>query len=91
MWYMRIRPREKMTNPLQGVIKVECYAIGIDEKERGLDSDRINTISTHLLRERNVTPYNQDLRWATHLYPIYQAESFIKASFLSDIRFKAMF
>lgn len=91
MWYMRIRNKEKMTNPLQGIIKVECYAIGPEEEERGLDSERVNTISSHLLRERNVTPYGQDSRWATHIYPIYQAESFIKASLLSDIRFKAMF
>lgn len=90
MWYMRVRPREKMSNPLQGVLKIECYAIG-EEEEKGLDAQRVNTISAHILRERNVTPFNQDHRWATHLYPIFQAESFIKSNFLSDLRFKAMF
>jgi hypothetical protein len=91
MWYLRIRPRVKMTNPLQGIVKIECYAIDDRETQNGLDADRVNTISAHLLRERNVTPYGQDTRWASHIYPIFAAESFIKASFLSDIRFKAWF
>jgi hypothetical protein len=91
MWYMRIRQKEKMANPLQGIIKIESYAIGQEEEERGLDSERVDTISSHLLRERNVTPYGQDSRWATHIYPIYQAETFIKVSMLSDIHFKALF
>lgn len=80
-----------MTNPLQGIVKVECYAIDDRELQDGLDADRVNTISAYLLRERNVTPYGQDSRWASHIYPVYAAESFIKASFLSDTRFKALF
>jgi len=91
MWYMRIRPKQRMANPLQGIVKVECYAIGAEEEELGLNSERVDTISAHLLRERNVTPYGRDSRWATHIYPVYQAETFIKSSFLSDVRFKAMF
>jgi hypothetical protein len=91
MWYLRIRPPAKMTNPLQGIVKIECYAIDDRETQNGLDPDRVDTISAHLLRERNVTPYGQDTRWASHIYPIFAAESFIKTSFLSDIRFKAWF
>ena len=91
MWYLRIRPPERMSNPLQGVVKIECYAIDAYEEEAGLDSDRVRTISAHILRERNVTPYGKDKRWATHLYPIYAAENFIKQSFLSDMRFEAFF
>lgn len=91
MWYLRIRSPAKMTNPLQGILKVECYAIDDREAQDGLDAERVNMISAHLLRERNVTPYGQDLRWASHIYPVFAAESFIKASFLSDIRFEALF
>lgn len=91
MWYLRIRPRERMSNPLQGIVKMECYAIDKDEEERGLDNERINGISAHILRERNVSPYGKDSRWATHIYPIYQAETFIKSSLLSDIHFEAIF
>lgn len=91
MWYLRIRPRSRMSNPLEGIIKAECYAIEDQEVQDGLDSERVRTISAHLLRERNVTPYGQDLRWATHIYPVYCAERFIKANLLSDIRFEAIF
>lgn len=91
MWYLRIRPRSQMSNPLEGIVKAECYAIEDQEVQDGLDGERIRTISAHLLRERNVTPYSKDSRWATHIYPIYCAERFIKASLLSDIRFEALF
>ena len=91
MWYVRIRPPHMMTNPLQGIVKLECYAIDPEDIESGLDADRINTISGHILRERNVTPFKADLRWASHIYPIYLAEQYIKSSFMSDTRFKALF
>ncbi len=91
VWYLRIRPRNRMTNPLQGIVKAESYAIDDRETEDGLDAERVNTISAHILRERNVTPYGQDSRWASHIYPVFKAESFIKASFLSDMRFEALF
>jgi len=91
MWYLRIRPKNQMINQLQGIIKVECYAIDKIEEEQGLNSDRVNTISEYLLRERNVTPYGQDYRWATHLYPIFLAESYIKSCMFSNLRFEGLF
>lgn len=90
-WYLRIRQPERMSNPLQGIIKTECYAVDRFEEQRGLDADRITTICEHLLRERNVSAYGADSRWATHLYPVYVTESFIKAQLLSDTRFEALF
>lgn len=91
MWYLRIRPRPMMSNPLQGIVKMECYAIDPEDKEDGLDAERIDIMSGHILQERNVTPYGDDLRWASHIYPVYMAESYLKASFMSDVRFKALF
>lgn len=91
MWYLRIRNPQMMANPLEGIVKLECYAVEPEDKEEGLDSERVDIISAHILRERNVTPFNSDSRWATHLYPIYLAETYIKASFMSDIKFKAFF
>ncbi len=91
MWYLRIRPPRMMTNPLQGIVKLECFAIDQEDKEAGLDAERVDIISGHILRERNVTPHNADLRWASHIYPIYLAETYLKASFMSDTRFKALF
>jgi hypothetical protein len=91
MWYLRMRPRNLMANPLQGVVKLECLAIDPEENQSGLEADRIDILSSHILRERNVTPFGGDLRWAGHIYPIYLAEKYIKCSFMSDLRFKALF
>jgi hypothetical protein len=91
MWYLRLRPKILMNNPLQGIVKIEMYAINRDEEEKGLETDIVNTISQHIVRERNVTPYGSDKRWATHIYPVYMAEKFIKSSMLSDLHFEALF
>ncbi len=91
MWYLRLRPPAMMNNPLQGVVKLETYAVEREEVENGLQSDRVDVLSAHILRERNVTPFKADQRWASHLYPIYLAESYLKASFASDVSFNALF
>jgi len=91
MWYLRIRETKYMSNPLQGVLKLECFAVDPDEQENGLHSDRVDTISENVLRERNVTPYGSDLRWANHIYPIYLAENYIKSCFMSDVVFEGLF
>ena len=88
-WYVRLRPREKAYSPLQGIVKVEVFATGT-EKEDGISEARADTISGYVLRERNVTPYNADTRWASHIYPIYLAETYLQSSFLSHERFKAL-
>lgn len=89
VWYLRIRPRRMMTNPLAGIIKVEVLANG-DEQENGLDRDRVDHLSALILSERNVTPYGSDSRWANHIYPIYLTELFLKSGFLSDVYFKGL-
>lgn len=91
MWYLRLRQRKMMSNPLQGIIKIERLAVTPEEAEDGFDSELIDTISCHVLAERNVTPYGADARWASHIYPIYCAETFLKASFLSDLHFVSLF
>ena len=88
-WYVRLRPKEKAYSPLQGIVKIEVFATG-DEKEDGISEARADTISGYVLRERNVTPYNADTRWASHIYPIYLAETYLQSSFLSHERFKAL-
>ncbi len=88
-WYLRLRPREKVYSPLQGIVKIEVFAIGIEEDD-GIPEARADTISSYVLKERNVTPYNADARWASHIYPIYLAETYLRSSFLSHDRFKAL-
>lgn len=89
VWYLRIRPRRMMSNPLAGIIKVEVLANG-EEQENGLDRDRVDQLSALILSERNVTPYGSDSRWANHIYPIYLTELYLKSGFLSDVYFKGL-
>ncbi len=84
-WYLRIRPKNKVTGPLEGIIKIEKMAVL--EEEDGLDSSIVDNISLWLLNESSPTCYGRDERWASHLYPIYLTETLIKASFESDLVF----
>ncbi|MEO5370981.1 MAG: hypothetical protein H7833_13000 [Magnetococcus sp. DMHC-1] len=90
-WFLRIRPPEKVQGSLGGVVKLELFALGEAEKENGFDPDRVNVISRHVLSERNVTPYGVDDRWATHLYPVYLTETYLKNQFMSHVAFKGLF
>jgi len=89
-WYLRLRPREKVYSPLQGIVKIEVFASDSEKDNDGIAEERADTISSYVLLERNVTPYNADSRWASHIYPIYLAESYLRSSFLSHERFKAL-
>lgn len=89
VWYLRIRRRDHMTNPLAGILKIEVLANG-PEKDDGLNGDRVDALSALILSERNATPYGSDSRWANHIYPIYLTESYLKSRFLSDVYFKGL-
>lgn len=88
-WYLRLRPRDKVYSPLQGIVKIEVFA-DQSEKESGISEARADTISGYVLQERNVTPYRADSRWASHIYPVFLTETYLKSSFLSHVRFKAL-
>lgn len=84
-WYLRIRPRSRVTNPLEGIIKIEKMAV-IDDED-GLDSAVVDNICLSILNEGSPTCYGRDDRWASHLYPVYLTETLIKSSFESDLVF----
>ena len=86
-WYLRIRPRNRVSNPLQGIIKIEKMAVQEDEERGGLDSSVVDTISLWLLNEGSPTCYGRDERWPSHLYPVYLTETLIKSTFESDLVF----
>lgn len=88
-WYLRVRPKSRMTGPLEGIIKIEKMAIL--ENEEGLDSSVVDNISLWLLNECSPTCYGRDERWASHLYPVYLTEALVKASFESDLVFISNF
>ena len=84
-WYLRIRPRNRVSNPLEGIIKIEKMAV-IDDDD-GLDSSVVDNICLSILNECSPTCYGRDERWASHLYPVYLTETLIKSSFESDLVF----
>lgn len=85
-WYLRIRKRKNVKNPLDGIIKVEKMAIR-EDIENGFQTDVIDNISLSLLAEGIPSCHGKDNRWASHLYPIYMAETMIKSTFSSDVYF----
>lgn len=85
-WYLRIRPKYCVSNPLEGIIKIEKMALP-EDRENGLDSDVVDNLSLSILEECSPTCHGRDRRWANHLYPIYLTEAMIKSSFMSDLVF----
>ena len=79
VWYVRLRMKSFMEYPLMGVVKVELPILGADPPH----SDLVTKLSNALLAERTVTPHGQDRRWHTHLYPIFQAERYVKIAFVN--------
>lgn len=88
-WYLRIRPRNRVSNPLEGIIKIEKMATidDLDEDNYGIETSIVDNISLWLLNEGSPTCYGRDERWASHLYPVYLTETLIKSSFESDLVF----
>lgn len=93
-WYLRIRPRSRVQNPLEGIVKIEKMASLDDYTDEygevdnhGLQSSVVDNISISILNECSPTCYGRDERWASHLYPIYLTETLIKSSFESDYVF----
>lgn len=88
-WYLRIRPRLMVSNPLEGIVKIEKMAL-LDNQD-GLNTSMVDNISLSILNEGSPTCYGRDKRWASHLYPIYLTETLIKSSFESDFVFISNF
>lgn len=88
-WYLRIRPKNRVTGPLEGIIKIEKMAVL--EEDDGLDTSVVDNISLWLLNEGAPTCYGRDERWANHLYPVYLTETLIKSSLESDLVFISNF
>lgn len=86
VWYLRIRPKNRVSNPLEGIIKIEKMALE-DYYDSGIPTDIIDTISLSLLNECSPTCYGRDERWASHLYPVYLTETLIKSTVESDLVF----
>ena len=91
IWYVRLRAIDKTTSPYAGIVKVEKMLMTGHEAEYGLSTDEIDTITAHLINERNPVCYGSDARWANHLYPVYMTECYCKSRFKSDYYFLNLF
>jgi hypothetical protein len=92
-WYQRIRPREQVESPLDGIVKVDVYpknypACKSRDDRRKLSKsseDWSNTwdlIAKLVYTERMPIPFHEE-RWHVLLYPVYCSEKLLKSSFLS--------
>ena len=55
---MRVRPKNRVAGPLEGIIKIEKMAV--EEDEEGLDTSVVDNISLWLLNEGSPTCYGRD-------------------------------
>jgi len=81
-WYVRLREPSIQGDPLHGIVKVDYVVDGEWSAER--DGPAVERLSRALLAERSVSPYPTN-RWATHIYPIFCAETFLKSSLLNPV------
>jgi len=91
IWYVRIREKLHTRTPFDGILKIEKILVTEEENEFGIDSELVDLLSAHIINERNPVCYGADLRWASHIYPLYLTESFIKSRFLNTESFLQLF
>ena len=84
VWYIRLRDRTRTNSAFDGVIRVEKMLVTQSEKDKGLDSAFIDTLSAYILNER------------THvesgcIYPVFLTQSYIKSRYLGTDSFAQLF
>ena len=90
-WYLRLRTptRNKNAFTTEGVVKLEVFPDHATGPQPVLDTDRCNLISSNVLALRHpATPWT-DARWASHLYPIYLTEQYVKSRFHRQMTMRA--
>ncbi len=91
-WYLRLRA--SMQNPgsfsTDGVVKLEVFPDDATGPEPMLDAGRCDRISSHILALRHPATPSTDSRWASHLYPVYLTERYIKSRFRSEMIMRAI-
>jgi len=91
VWYIRIRDQTRTRTPFDGILKVEKILVSGEEVSDGMESDRVDLLSAHIINERNPVCYGSDMRWANHLYPVYLTEKYVKSHYLSNESFLHLF
>ena len=91
VWYVRLREKTRTRTPFDGILKIEKMLVTSEETEYGIDSELVDTLTSHIINERCPTCYGSDMRWANHLYPVYLTEAFVKSKYLSTESFLHLF
>ena len=90
-WYLRLHSAHAHAGLAitDGVVKLEIFPDDATSSKPTLDTDRCNLISKNVLALRHPTTPWTDSRWASHLYPIYLTERYIRSRFRSDRTMRA--
>ena len=91
-WYLRLHAARAHagSDVTAGVIKLEMFPDNpTSESPLPLNTSRCNRISRDILALRHPSTPWSDARWASHLYPIYITEGYIKRRFRSEQTIRA--
>ncbi len=92
VWYIRLRDRKRTRSAFDGIVKVEKLLTTQPEiTSKHMESSEIDTLSAYILNERYPVCYGSDSRWASHIYPVYMTEQYIKSKYLSTESFLHLF
>lgn len=92
VWYIRLHERNRTRSAFDGVVKVEKMLVTQSERVQGtMDSEEIDILSAYILNERCPVCYGNDSRWASHIYPVYLTEKYIKSKYISTESFLHLF
>lgn len=90
VWYLRIRKPRLTRSIFDGILKVEMHLVSKTQEDFGLETDVIDRISGQLLREAIPVCYGADERWASHIYPVFVTERFLKSGFYPENIFRSL-
>ena len=91
-WYLRLHSPTPIAGLgiTDGVVKIEIFPDNPTGIRPELDTNRCDVISENVLNLRHPTTPWTDSRWASHLYPVYVTEQYIKTRFKSDRTMRAI-
>ena len=80
-WYLRLHPARRVASIGDGVVKLEVFPEHTPSSKVSLSSSRCQRLSRDVLALRHPATPKTDPRWASHLYPVYMTERYLKLRF----------
>ena len=90
-WYLRLQGRDRVSSLDydDGVVKIEVFPEDPRSASPSIPAARCARISQHVFALRAPATPHTDARWASHLYPIYLTERYIKTQFRDEHTIRA--